>query len=184
MFLRDRLPLIFIASLFVWIAASPLSASQPGDKLIYTSEEDIEFAQSILDHEGYLERGDYTVGRRDGATSNAIADFQRRHNLNGSGRLDFDTMAMLTSHEPAAVAMARTVPPVPPPPPAAAPRAAAAPPPPPAVEAPPEPPAPVVVAAMDDDLEMPATAGPVPLLALSGGLLAGLGLLITMRRSG
>ena len=95
------------------------------------------------------------------------------HSLCRSGRLDFDTMAMLSSHEPAVVSMARSAPASPAPP--------AAPEPPPTAAAPP-PPAPVMVAAMDDDMEMPATASPLPLLALSGGLLVGLGLLIMLRR--
>jgi len=178
MFRREVLMLISVTLLLVWIAATPLLASRPGEGTIYTSEEDIEFAQSILDGEGYLERGDYTVGRRDRATKAALAEFQRRHSLRSSSRLDFDTMAMLSSHEPAPVAMARNVPPTPEPPPAPEPQAAAAPPPPPA----PEPPPPVVVAVVDDDIEMPTTASPLPLLALSGSLLVGLGLLIMLRR--
>jgi hypothetical protein len=172
--------LMSVALLFVWIAATPLLASRPGEGTIYTSEEDIEFAQSILDGAGYLEHGDYTVGRRDRATKSAIADFQRMHSLCRSGRIDFDTMAMLSSHEPAAVSMARSAPASPAPPPAPEPQTTAAAPPPPPPE--PPPPAPAVVAAMDDDMEMPATASPLPLLALSGGLLVGVGLLIMLRR--
>ncbi len=178
MFRREVLMLISVALLFVWIAATPLLASRPGEGMIYTSEEDIEFAQSILDGEGYLERGDYSIGRRDRATKSAIADFQRMHSLCRSGRLDFDTMAMLSSHEPAVVSMARSAPASPAPPAAPEPQTTASAPPPPE----PPPPAPVMVAAMDDDVEMPATASPLPLLALSGGLLVGLGLLIMLRR--
>jgi hypothetical protein len=181
MFRREVLMLISVTLLLVSITATPLLASRPGEGTIYTSEKDIEFAQSILDGAGYLERGDYTVGRRDRATKSALADFQRMHSLRSSGWLDFDTMAMLSSHEPAPVSMARSAPPTPEPPPAPEPQAAAAPPPPPPAPEPP-PPAPVVVAAMDDDMEMPATASPLPLLALSGGLLVGLGLLIMLKR--
>jgi hypothetical protein len=181
MYRREVLMLIFVATLLVWMVATPLLASRPGEGMNYTSKENIEYAQSILDSEGYLERGDYTIGSRDRATQSAIADFQRRHRLNSSGRLDFDTMAMLSSHEPAPVSMAQTAPAPPQPPPAPAPQAAAPPPPPPVAPEPP-PPDPVVVAAVDEEMAMPATAGPLPLLVFSGSLLAGLGLLIMLRR--
>ncbi len=184
MFRRDVLMSMSVALLLVWIAATPLLASRPGEGMIYTSEEEIKFAQSILDGAGYLDRGDYAVGRRDRATKIAIADFQRMHSLCRCGRLDFDTMAMLSSHQPAAVSLARNAPtsPAPPPPPAPELQATAAAAPPPPVAPEPPPPAPAVVAAMEDDMEMPATASPLPLLALSGGLLVGLGLLIMLRR--
>lgn len=176
---RELLMSISISLLLVWIAATPLLASRPGGAFLYSSHDDVAFAQAILAGEGYLERGDYRVGSSDRATTRAIADFQQSHHLNSHGRLDFDTMAMLSSHEPAPAAMARSVAPPPEPPPAPEPQAAAAPPPP-ARE--PAPPAPVVVAAVEDDLVMPETASAVPLLALGGGLLIGLGLLLLVRR--
>jgi hypothetical protein len=178
---RAVLLLIVLSTPLVWFAATPALAAGPGAGISYNSETDLAFAQSILDAEGYLQQGDYTAGRRDRATTDAIADFQRAHSLPTDGRLDFDTMAMLLSHEPPVVQTASVAQRQAAPSPRKQARAASQPPEQPVRAA--SPPSTTPAAAEEPaghGVAMPETASPVPLLALLGGILiaGGVGIML------
>ncbi len=186
-------PMLVLVALGFAAVAPAVAIGNINDSPIYSGPQDIEFAQSILAQDGYLSRGDYSPGRRGRATREAIRDFQMHHTLRRTGGLDFETMAMLTSHGEGMVTVAsRSVPtPLatssgpgddvqadPTPSPAADRVAESRPPAHPAPEAAPQ------IAALDDLPEMPETAGPVPLLAFSGLLLSGLGVMLLFARRG
>jgi hypothetical protein len=65
---------------------------------LYTSPEAIGEAQAILARIDLLKPGTYTKGDLDQATIDALRRFQRSHFLRPSGRLDPETMALLSSH--------------------------------------------------------------------------------------
>ena len=186
-----------MALLITVLAAAPLLAigdfigsGGSGGSGIYTTPNDIGFAQSILESEKYLSHGDYSHGRRGRATRAAIRSFQGDHTLHPTGWIDFETMALLTSHgsgdrlvrraerietatpSPVVVAAARPAPPPPvSSPPSAQEKAESSPasaPPPPRGEA--------------DLNRMPETAGAVPLMVLTGGILVAVGLLLILKR--
>ena len=91
-------PMLVLGALVLAAAAPAVAFGNINDSPIYSGPQDIEFAQSILAEDGYLSRGDYSPGRRGRATREAIRDFQTYHTLRRTGGLDFETMAMLTSH--------------------------------------------------------------------------------------
>jgi len=65
---------------------------------IYTSPEAIGEAQAILARIDLLQPGTYTKGDLDQPTIDALRRFQRSHFLRPSGRLDPETMGLLSSH--------------------------------------------------------------------------------------
>jgi hypothetical protein len=153
---------------------------------LYTTPEAVTDAQDILVKLHYLRPDSYTTGVRDFATTRAIVAFQDDHAVDGTGKLDFDTMALLMSHGPGGHAMAKapaktetiaraTVP-------AEEPKA-------PVVEAPPAPvvtpapapqpppPAPAVM-----ERTMPETDAPIAFIAGSGVLLLVAGLWLCVKR--
>ena len=67
---------------------------------VYTSPEAIEEAQEALVALKYLEPADHKKGEWDEPTRAAARAFQRDHFLRPDGRLDRDTMALLTTHRP------------------------------------------------------------------------------------
>ncbi len=175
-------PMLVLVALGFAAVAPAVAIGNINDSLIYSGRQDIEFAQSILAQDGYLSRGDYSPGRRGRATREAIRDFQAHHTLRRTGGLDFETMAMLTSHGEGMVTVASQS--VPTPIVAAVPVREAAPPAAPAPPAPPAPEAVTQIAAVETLPEMPETAGPIPLLAFSGLLLSGLGFMLLLARRG
>jgi hypothetical protein len=181
--------------------AMGMTAARAEDSGVFKNPGNISHAQSILESEGYLTTGSYTPGRIDQATRQAISDYQNHHALNHSGNLDDDTYEMLLSHEisypwdngenaQAKMAPAEPVAPVTAPaPPAEVQVAEAAPvpePAPPVVEvkeapapAPAQPDSPM----KNTPRKMPSTASHLPLLALSGLGLMGLGILVIFRKT-
>jgi len=163
------------------------------DSGVFRNSSDISRAQSILVDEGYLRKDGYTPGQLDQATRQAISEFQDHHTLNNVGILDDDTYQSLLSHEfsypwseekAARVELAPAEPvAVAPPAPVQVAEAAPVPVPVPAPEVQ-EAPAPAPVAAPEEPVRtMPATASHLPLLALTGLGLLGLGVLVIIRRS-
>jgi peptidoglycan hydrolase-like protein with peptidoglycan-binding domain len=150
---------------------------------LHHSGEWLREAQSILEDMNLLRRGGYAPGRIDQATERALRTFQGEHFLRVSGSLDPDTYAMLTSHGRHPHAVAGT--------PDSAERVTATPPAGkpvavrpaeerPAAEEPAEEPA----AGAAYERDMPATAGPIPAIALAGLVLLGAGAaLLRGRRS-
>ncbi|HXH28770.1 MAG TPA: peptidoglycan-binding domain-containing protein, partial [Candidatus Polarisedimenticolia bacterium] len=59
---------------------------------IYSSAGAIEWAQTVLQANGWLAKGAYTPGRDDRATLQAIREFQREHYLRATGMLDPETV--------------------------------------------------------------------------------------------
>jgi LPXTG-motif cell wall-anchored protein len=165
---------------------SALSLGGPGDTdgPRFDTNDDIAFAQKILVSENLLRSGGFARGQMDGETFQAVLAFQRDHTIKPTGFLDFETMAMLSSHEqsprrarlepaPGPIRVAENVEPLqkvetPAPEPAPAPVTE------PAAAAPPAPPAPVV-------RTMPKTSSPIPLLAGLGVLLVAGGALLLRR---
>jgi outer membrane protein OmpA-like peptidoglycan-associated protein len=66
--------------------------------LVYTSAQDIEQAQAILVHAGYLPAGSYRKGEVDPPTAKALREFQFVHGLRQTGVLDYETASQLPSH--------------------------------------------------------------------------------------
>ncbi len=184
--------------LFITVAlAGPTLASLvgPGSRgvEVYTTPDAVAEAQGMLVNLHYLAPDSYTRGVRDAATTSAIVGFQNDHAVDNNGKLDFDTMALLTTHGPGGHAMAKApaktetiakaIVPV------EEPKA-------PVVETPPAPvetPAPVVAPApaprptppaqIADNRMMPETDAPIGFIAGSGALLLIAGLLLFVRRS-
>src|SRR6059036_1109733 len=71
---------------------------------LYLSAEAVQAAQTILVEEGYLRAGAYARAQLDEPTRQALRAFQRDHFIRTNGLLDPETMGMLTSHQPAALA--------------------------------------------------------------------------------
>ncbi len=168
---------------------APVRAEDSG---VFKNPADISRAQRILDAEGYLAPGSYGIGRLDGATRQALSEYQGRHALNSSGTLDDETYQTLLGHEvfhpwveegtPQADAAPAEVPA-----PAAAPEPAAEaavslePAPSPVVAE--EAAVPAVEAEEEPVREMPVTASNLPILVLGGLLLLGSGILVLRRRT-
>jgi hypothetical protein len=97
----SRLTIVLAALAFVLLlpAPDPAHGQRRGDgrrsSFYYSSPSSILRGQLALERAGHLERGKYEPGRYDPPTREAIRDFQRRHHLWSSGRLDRDTYAML-----------------------------------------------------------------------------------------
>ncbi len=172
--LRTRGGFLLPALLPLLFLAVPVFA-RSGDYYgpLYTSSEQIEAAQRILQGEKDLKPGGYTVGQMDQATIDAIRTFQRDHFIPNSGLLDHETFAQLETHASAAVVT----------------RAAA--------DGPPARSArkdsglavPATSAGVQDLgrehatlRTMPSTASPIPLMTGLGALLAGGGLLLMRRK--
>jgi hypothetical protein len=183
------------------VLVAGLAIARAEDSGVFKNPGDISRAQTILQAEGYLAAGRYTQGQLDRPTRQAISEYQGRHSLNQAGTLDDDTYQSLLSHEASYPwdngenAQAKTAPsepvapvtesasptevrveeaaPVPAPTPSAT-EVKEAPAPVPAPEAPP--------AETAATRKMPATASALPLLALSGLSLLGLGILVLVRR--
>jgi hypothetical protein len=176
------------------LGSATLRAENSG---VFRNSTDISRAQSILVDEGYLRKDGYTPGQLDQTTREAISEFQTHHTLNNVGILDDDTYQLLLSHEfsypwseeTARVELAPAEPVAPvaavaPPAQVQVAEAAPVPEPTPAPEVQEAPPAPEPVAAPEEPARtMPATASHLPLLALSGLGLLGLGVLVLIRRS-
>ncbi|OLD63370.1 MAG: hypothetical protein AUI47_09370 [Acidobacteria bacterium 13_1_40CM_2_68_5] len=92
-FLVPGLPFILLC-----LIAPSFAASFPQDNPPFVSAGSIEDAQRALVSLGHLQAGGYRQGVTDGRTTAAIRDFQSSHRLLVNGVLDQDTMAMLTSH--------------------------------------------------------------------------------------
>src|SRR6266581_2822401 len=92
--LRTRGGFLLPALLPLLFLAVPVFA-RSGDYYgpLYTSSEQIEAAQRILQGEKDLKPGGYTVGQMDQATIDAIRTFQRDHFIPNSGLLDHETFA-------------------------------------------------------------------------------------------
>jgi outer membrane protein OmpA-like peptidoglycan-associated protein len=65
----------------------------------YLSPAAIEDAQMILEQNQFLARGSYKKGDLDETTVSAIVHFQDVHNLARTGALNYDTTALLWSHD-------------------------------------------------------------------------------------
>jgi outer membrane protein OmpA-like peptidoglycan-associated protein len=95
---------LFVALLVSVALAGPIQADD------YTSPKAIEEAQTILEQNDYLAPGSYDKGELDGATIDAITEFQGAHTVRKTGALNYDTMIVLWSHAMAPqVAVASTV---------------------------------------------------------------------------
>jgi outer membrane protein OmpA-like peptidoglycan-associated protein len=80
-------------------AATPLPADSAFDiGGVYTSPKEIAKAQAILVQTGDLSRGSFRDGMLDHSTAEALRAFQGRHGLRETGVVDYETMALLTSH--------------------------------------------------------------------------------------
>lgn len=91
------------ASILLALGAAPTAAfADPRSGPIYSSPEAIAYAQAILVKGGYLKPGSYARGTEDEPTLGALRQFQRNHFVRPSGRIDPDTMGLLSSHGPAA----------------------------------------------------------------------------------
>ena len=176
------------------VLALGIATIRAEDSGVFKNPGDISRAQRILESEGYLVPGSHAPGRLDGATREALSEFQGRHSLNDSGTLDDDTYQMLLSHEvsyplgneevpeaaeisaeplaPAPVEEPRASEPAPIP--ESAPSSTT-------VEEAPAPTAPEP--SPEPDREMPTTASHLPILVLGGLLLLGCGALVLRRRT-
>jgi outer membrane protein OmpA-like peptidoglycan-associated protein len=65
---------------------------------VYTSPPEIQKAQAILVQDGELAPGSFRPGILDEPTADALRVFQCMHRLPATGLLDYETMALLTSH--------------------------------------------------------------------------------------
>jgi len=65
---------------------------------VYTSPPEIQKAQAILVQDGELAPGSFRPGILDDPTADALRAFQCLHGLLKTGLLDYETMALLTSH--------------------------------------------------------------------------------------
>jgi outer membrane protein OmpA-like peptidoglycan-associated protein len=65
---------------------------------VYHSSKEIARAQAILVQEGDLTRESFRVGVLDNPTVEALRAFQGRHGLRETGVVDYETMALMTSH--------------------------------------------------------------------------------------
>lgn len=176
------------------VLALSIATIRAEDSGVFKNPGDISRAQRILGSEGYLVPGSYAPGRLDGATREALSEFQGRHSLNDSGTLDDDTYQMLLGHEvsyplgndeipeaaeisaepPAPVPVEEPQAAEPAPMPESAPSSTT-------VEEAPAPTAPEP--SPEPDREMPATASHLPVLVLGGLLLLGCGALVLRRRT-
>jgi outer membrane protein OmpA-like peptidoglycan-associated protein len=80
------------------IVATPASILSSDNNQIYGSSQDISEAQAILQHAGYLARGDYRQGEADDSTVLALRNFQTAHGLMPTGTIDYETRTQLLSH--------------------------------------------------------------------------------------
>ena len=69
----------------------------PGSGPVYFTPVSVELAQKALIEQDYLKPGSFEKGRLDTPTTKAIRRFQREHFIRISGKLDPDTMAVLTT---------------------------------------------------------------------------------------
>ena len=179
------------AGLLLVFGMAPLWAE---DSHVFNNSADTLQAQEVLVREGYLSQGAFTPGILDGHTQRALSQYQSAHSLNDRGLLDDETYQSLTSHhleypwggegealsEPSTVETAST----PKPEVAEAPRVPNPTPAPAEVkEAPAQESATPETAAQEPSEEkpsrsMPATGSSLPLLALSGLVLTGIGVLL------
>lgn len=97
---RNSLRAAALALAVSLLAGPTLAFSGRGERSgpIYSSPESIAYVQDVLVKTGDLEANGFKRGEQDAATLRATRQFQRRHFLRPSGRIDFDTMALLSSH--------------------------------------------------------------------------------------
>jgi outer membrane protein OmpA-like peptidoglycan-associated protein len=81
------------------IQASGTGSLDTCGEALYTSHEAIGEAQTILEQNRYLTPGSYHSGELDQTTVGAIVHFQSAHTLRKTGGLNFETTALLCSHE-------------------------------------------------------------------------------------
>jgi peptidoglycan hydrolase-like protein with peptidoglycan-binding domain len=191
------LRILALGTVVASVALAGMASGWAEDSSVFKNPNHISRAQSILESEGFLAPGNYTPGQMDRATRQAVSEYQSRHSLNESGILDDDTYQMLLTHEfaypwdeqeaaPVRKEAARAEPVAPvtePVPPTEVQVAQAAPvpePEPATAQVKEEPPAPAP--AEKPARQMPATASPLPLLALSGLGLMTAGLFLLLRK--
>ncbi|HXU13069.1 MAG TPA: OmpA family protein [Candidatus Binatia bacterium] len=81
------------------LSATTASArSRAGDVQADCSSQEISEVQAILERAGYLAPDEYATGENDEMTQAAIRSFQAHHQLPPTGRVDYATMAQLSSH--------------------------------------------------------------------------------------
>jgi outer membrane protein OmpA-like peptidoglycan-associated protein len=100
---QKRLSTRFLIAAFMFMAGMALAApiwagSGLSTEDVYTSPKDIGKAQIILVQDGELAPGSYRMGVLDNPTVEALRAFQSRHALRETGRVDYETMALLLSH--------------------------------------------------------------------------------------
>jgi hypothetical protein len=88
------------AALAILLLGSDPAQGQRGlrsraSRFYHSSPANILRGQLALAKAGHLEGANCEPGRYDAATREALRDFQRRHRLDPTGRLDFDTFALL-----------------------------------------------------------------------------------------
>jgi outer membrane protein OmpA-like peptidoglycan-associated protein len=95
-----RLLSVTVVGLMAGIAlAAPAAAGHLFDTDgVYTSPQEIKQAQAILVQDGELAPGSFQPGVLDQPTVKALREFQCMHRLGKTGVLDYETMALLTSH--------------------------------------------------------------------------------------
>ena len=94
----SRWCLISILSLMAGMALASPARSAFDDYGVYTSPREIEKAQAILVQDGELAPGSFQKGVLDEPTARALREFQDVHRLRRTGLVDYETMALLTSH--------------------------------------------------------------------------------------
>jgi outer membrane protein OmpA-like peptidoglycan-associated protein len=100
---RPRLVSIVLGTALGAVAAVALAGLAAADvdvvpSVVYTSPQDIEWAQAILVQAGYLASGSFRQGEVDPATAKALRDFQFVHGLRQTAVLDYETASQLPSH--------------------------------------------------------------------------------------
>jgi outer membrane protein OmpA-like peptidoglycan-associated protein len=95
-----RLLLVVLSLMAAMALAAPMVArSAFASEGVYTSREEIGKAQAILVQDGELAPDSFQVGVLDEPTAQALKSFQSRHGLRETGVVDYETMALLTSHD-------------------------------------------------------------------------------------
>ena len=93
------LPATVMGLMAVMALAAPAAAGPSFDSdRVYTSPQEIKQAQAILVQDGELAPGSFRPGILDHPTAHALCAFQCQHGLLKTGLLDYETMALLTSH--------------------------------------------------------------------------------------
>jgi len=93
------LPTALVCLMAGMTLAAPTAAGRAFDTDgVYTSPKEIEKAQAILVQDGELSPGSFQPGTLDESTAAALREFQCMHRIRKTGVLDYETMALLTSH--------------------------------------------------------------------------------------